>query len=92
MSKVTPHHYKLHLEPDLTAFRFDARLAIDLEAHGACDEIVLDMIELAIWDCRLGEGDQSVACPFKVDPRKEELRVQLHDDAIVTGCFAPSLA
>ena len=77
MPKFAARGYKLHLEPDLTAFRFDGRIEIEFEGQEATDEIVLDMVELAVWDCRLGVGDQSVACPFVVDPGKEKLKVQL---------------
>jgi tricorn protease interacting factor F2/3 len=77
MAKVAPRRYKLHLEPDLKTFRFDGRVEIEFEAPSACNRIVLNMVDLAIWDCRVGTEDPSVACPFEVDPEKEELRVLL---------------
>ena len=85
MPNVSPRSYKLHLEPDLTTFRFDGHVEIELEAHGACQEVLLDMVELAIWGCRLEAGHQSTACPFEVDPKNEALRVQL--PAAQTGTF-----
>ena len=77
MGNVSPGRYKLHLEPDLNTFRFDGKVEIEFEAHSACDEIILDMVDLAIWECRLVSGDQTTACPFHVNPQKEALRVQL---------------
>jgi len=77
MSNVTPLAYKLHLEPDLAAFRFNGQTDIELEALSACDEIVLNSVDLAVWECRLARDDQLVACQFSVDPGKEELRIHL---------------
>ena len=77
MPKISPRRYKLHLEPDLNTFRFDGKVEIEFDAHNACDAIVLDMVDLAIWDCRMVSGDQTTACPFEVNPQKEELRILL---------------
>ena len=76
-SRVEPLSYALHLEPDLTAFHFDGRVEIEFDAAGACSEIVLNAVELAIWECRLTLEDRSVACPFQLDPEAELLRVRL---------------
>ncbi|MGD8446265.1 MAG: hypothetical protein PVI94_22380, partial [Desulfobacterales bacterium] len=79
MQELNPINYLIHLEPDLTRFKFEGNCEILLEATGSVSEVVLNILDIAIWSCRFlkGEGDGFVACPFKVDPGKEEVRVTL---------------
>jgi len=81
MQELNPLNYRIHLEPDLTRFRFDGNCEILLEATETVSEVTLNILDIAIWSCRLlkGEGDGFVNCPFRVDPAKEEVRVTLPD-------------
>jgi tricorn protease interacting factor F2/3 len=77
MQKLNPLNYSIHLEPDLAKFRFDGRCEILFEAQQPIAEIVLDLLEIAIWRCRALANDDSADCAFNVDPAKEELRIAL---------------
>jgi aminopeptidase N len=77
MSDVNPISYKIHLEPDLNRFKFEGSVEISLEAVKPVQEISLNALELAIWNCEVKRGDSFVDCPFSVDPKKEEIRISL---------------
>ena len=77
MNPVNPIHYTLRLEPDLVRFRCSGQVEIVAQATEAIDTVVLNVLELAIWDCRLKENDKLKACAFMLKPDKEELHVIL---------------
>ena len=79
MQALNPLNYRIHLEPDLNRFKFDGQCEILLDAPQTVSEVTLNILDIAIWSCRLlkRDGDGFVACPFKVDPGKEEVRVTL---------------
>lgn len=77
MSQPRPINYRIELTPDLAAFRFAGQVEIDIEADTDVKEIVLNVLDLAVWRCRLREGDDLVDCAFDLDPQKETLRVHL---------------
>ncbi len=77
MQEVNPLNYHIHLEPDLGRFKFDGKCEILLDAPQTVSEVTLNILELAIWSCRLRQGDEFVNCAFGVDPDREEARVSL---------------
>ena len=79
MQETNPLNYRIHLVPDFTRFKFDGKCEVLLEAAENVSEVTLNILEIAIWSCRLlqGEGDGFVSCSFRVDPAKEEVRVVL---------------
>jgi len=77
MMPYKPVNYKIHLEPDLVNFTFAGTVEILFEARHATAEIVLDLLEIDIWHCRVLPNDDPVDCAFSVDPAKEELRIAL---------------
>ena len=77
MSKINPINYNIRLEPDLQRFRFDASVDISFESADRIEEIALNILELAIWSCKVRLGDEFKDCPYLVDPAKEALRVFL---------------
>ncbi len=77
MQEVNPINYKIQLEPDLTKFKVSGHLEVLLEAIKLVDEIVLNSLELAIWQCAVMMDEDFVACPFAVHPDQEELRIAL---------------
>ena len=77
MQALIPLNYRIHLEPDLTRFKFDGNCEILLDAPETVSEVTLNILEIAIWNCRLQQGDGFVNCPFTVDPAREEVRVIL---------------
>jgi aminopeptidase N len=77
MSNPKPVNYKIHLEPDLTHFRFDGRVEILVEAGDPLWEICLHVLDLAVWRCGALVHGEFQPSSFVVDPKKEELRVSL---------------
>ena len=77
MIPCNPVNYKIHLEPDLVNFTFAGTVEILFEARLSTAEIVLDLLEIDIWHCRVLPNDDPVDCAFSVDPAKEELRITL---------------
>ena len=78
MSDVNPVNYKIHLEPDLSSFKFKGNVEISLETIEPVDEISLNILELAIVNCSLKQGGESyMDCPFSLDTRKEEMNISL---------------
>jgi tricorn protease interacting factor F2/3 len=77
MPEATPLHYRLRLVPDLTRFTFEGRVEIRLSLPEPASEVVLNAVELAVWSCGVQRNDQLIPCAFRVDPRMEELRIQL---------------
>ena len=77
MKPVYPLNYRLHLKPDLTNFKFDGKCAYHFEAPDPVDEVALNILEIAIWECRVRQSSQLVNCAFKVIPEKEEVRIVL---------------
>jgi aminopeptidase N len=77
MQPINLINYRIHLKPDLAKFNFEGRCEIVCEASEAVSELDLNILEIAIWGCRVWKADEPVNCPFKVDPGKEELRIFL---------------
>lgn len=80
MNDINPINYKIHLEPDLKEFKFAGNTEIIMEAMRPVNEISLNILDLAIWRCKLKLDDSFVDCPFFVDPKKEEMRVSLPEE------------
>ena len=77
MNTVFPIRYTLRLEPDLSCFRFSGRVNIELQGRQPVDTVVLNILELAVWNCMARVDDQDIPCTFYVNPEKEELRIDL---------------
>ena len=77
MKAIYPLNYKIRLEPDLVNFNFGGTVEILLQAQQSTDAIVLNLLEIAIWRCRVLQNKDFVNCAFNVDPLKEELRITL---------------
>lgn len=74
---LRPLHYQLSISPDLDQFRFDGRVAIEFESDRPEAEVVLNILELAVWQCRLLTKDDQRTCAFHVDPANETLAIRL---------------
>ncbi len=77
MLDLAPINYKIHLEPDLINFKFAGKCEILIEASEPAAEVTLNILEVAIWRCRVRQGGENLNCAFAVDPAKEELRIFL---------------
>ena len=77
MQDIFPLNYRIHLKPDLANFTFTGTAEILLDAQQSVEEVALNLLELAIWRCRVLQNGVSVNCAFRVDPAKEELRISL---------------
>lgn len=74
---VRPIHYDLEIKPDLEQFRFEGRVTIDFEADSDVGGVELNLLELAVWQCRFSIGGDWQNCAFRLDPEKELLSVSL---------------
>jgi tricorn protease interacting factor F2/3 len=75
----------LEITPDIGRFRFHGRVTMDVEAAAEISAVALDILELAVWECRVKtEGDWQV-CPFHMDPENESMKILL--DPPVNGNF-----
>ncbi|MBI5897433.1 MAG: M1 family metallopeptidase [Desulfobacterales bacterium] len=77
MSHIHPIRYAIHITPDLEQYRFDGQVAIELLADRPVDTIALHLLELAIWKCRLRDGESWTDLVFSVDTAKESLAIRL---------------
>jgi aminopeptidase N len=77
MQATYPTNYRIHLEPDLASFKFDGQCEIVFEAPEATDELTVNILEIALWRCRVLQNDEFVDCAFKVAPAKEEVCISL---------------
>ena len=77
MQELSPISYKINLEPDLVNFKFEGQCEILLKASEPAAEVRLNILEIAIWSCRVLLSDEFVDCPFRVDHTKEEVRIFL---------------
>ena len=75
MNNIKPINYKIHLEPDLTNFKFVGRTEILMEAASPVREVILNILELAVWSCRVNVGDELLSCSFLIDPQQDEMKV-----------------
>jgi len=77
MQPITPINYNIRLEPDLANFSFNGKCEFRFQATEPVAEVSLNILEIAVWGCRVRQSDQWVNCAFKVDPAKEEILVYL---------------
>ena len=77
MQGLNPINYRIHLEPDLVRFKFDGHCEILLESATPAAEVVLNILEIAVWGCRVLKDGTSVPCSFSVVPAREEIRISL---------------
>ena len=77
MKLINPLNYKIRLTPDLAVFRFDATAEILLSSRERTEEISLNILDLAVWSCKIRIDDKFEECPFLVDLSREMLRIFL---------------
>jgi aminopeptidase N len=77
MPHIHPLHYTIHITPDLEKFEFKGRVTIRLQADAPTDVVHLNVLELAVWQCRMSKGDGWADLAYCVDPAKERLAVHL---------------
>ncbi len=77
MKSVNPINYKIRLAPDLDVFQCDASADILVSPVEKTEELALNILDLAIWSCKIRNEDDFEECPFLVDPSREMLRIFL---------------
>lgn len=77
MNAVHPIRYTLRIEPDLVRFCFFGKVEIEIEPRRPVNHVFLNILELAVWSCALKTNDKNILCSFRVDPKKESLKVDL---------------
>jgi puromycin-sensitive aminopeptidase len=71
---VLPQAYRLVLDPDLDAARFEGKVAIDLEITAAVTEIVMNALDLEIGEAILHLADgTSLSCGVALDAETERV-------------------
>ncbi len=74
---IRPVRYQIHLVPDLKHFQFKGQADIRLQADQPVVSVKLNLLELAIWRCRLEQPDGWSDCAFEIQPEKESLVIHL---------------
>jgi aminopeptidase N len=74
---IQPLKYRLHMIPQLAAFRFQGNAEIHFSAAKAADTVVLNAHQLAIWECRLVRPEEEWPCAFTMDPTAQTLTISL---------------
>jgi len=77
MQPITPLNYKIQLAPDLTNFGFSGKCEFLFQATEPVAEVSLNILEIAIWSCRVWQADQWEKCAFKIKPENEEVLIYL---------------
>jgi tricorn protease interacting factor F2/3 len=85
MQQIVPLNYRLQLEPDLDTFSFTGKCNYLFEAPEPICEVPLNILEIAIWSCRIQLNEQWVDCSFRIDPANEEVAIYLPES--VSGNF-----
>jgi len=85
MNVVHPKRYSLLLEPDLVHFRFSGQVEIELQSRQPAEQVVLNVLELAVWSCKIQIDDKKIPCTFQINPEKEELKIDLPET--MSGTF-----
>lgn len=80
MKNIEPNHYKIHLEPDLERFTFEGRVEIYLEAHEPTEQVSMNILDIALWNCQVLLKGELSPCSFSVDPLKETVTVTLPEE------------
>jgi len=77
MQPINPINYRIHLKPDLFKFSFEGKCDVILEASEPVTAVSFNILEIAVWGCRVWQTDKPVNCAFRVDPGKEEVVIFL---------------
>ena len=77
MQPIVPVNYKIQLEPDLVNFSFSGKCEFLFQASKPVAEVSLNILEIAIWSCRIWQSDHWVDCAFKIDPENEAVIIYL---------------
>jgi aminopeptidase N len=77
MQPINPMNYRIHVKPDLVRFNFEGKCEVVLEAPDPVSEVAFNILEIAIWGCRVWRADEPVICSFRVNPGREEMLVIL---------------
>ncbi|MGD8492501.1 MAG: hypothetical protein PVH44_02795 [Desulfobacterales bacterium] len=77
MQDVRPQNYRIHLIPDLKQFTFAGNVTLAVEASTAIEVLRLNILELDIRECAVGQSNEWIDCRFESDAEKEELQIHL---------------
>ena len=77
MQPINPINYRIHLKPDLVKFSFEGKCDVIFEAREPVSAVSLNILEIAVWGCRVWQAEKPVNCAFRVNPGHEELVVFL---------------
>ena len=81
---VVPSHYDIEVEPDLAEAVFKGSVGIDVQVAHPTSEIVLNSIELELYNATVTVGDSLYAATVSLDEQTERATLRL-DTAIPAG-------
>ena len=85
MQPITPIHYHLIIEPDLTAFTFSGRAVITLHADAPVSLVSLHAIDLTVTRCEAETEAGRADAEVSVDPGAERMVIDLPITETVSG-------
>ncbi|MBT8341447.1 MAG: M1 family metallopeptidase [Desulfatitalea sp.] len=77
MTDLHPQRYRILITPDLDRHRFKGSVSIEMTAGRPVDRIHLNLLELAVWHCRLVNGRKWTELAFSTTPTDERLTIYL---------------
>lgn len=77
MAAFKPEKYFIQLEPDLGHFKFFGLLTLTGTAAEPIETVKLNILELAIWNCRVKLDDRDLPCDFSVNTNQEIVQIHL---------------
>lgn len=85
MKQIKPVNYNIHIEPNLENFKFSGNVDILINALEPVGSVSLNILDLAVWNCKVQIDSGFVDCSFSVNPVKEEIKISLPGE--ITGRF-----
>jgi len=79
MQPINAINYRIYLKPDLVKFNFEGKCDFIFEAPEPVSEVTLNIVQIAIWGCRVWQADEPVNCSFRVDRGNEAVLIFLPD-------------
>ena len=85
MKQIKPVNYNIHIEPNLENFKFSGNVDILINALEPVGSVSLNILDLAVGNCKVQIDSGFVDCSFSVNLVKEEIKISLPGE--ITGRF-----
>jgi len=81
MASLIPLNYTIRIEPDLADFTFSGKAGVHLTAQKPVREVLLNILDLTILQCRVKTADREFTCTYQTDTDRETLCIFLPEEA-----------